>query len=236
LNQQTASCARCCCAAAKPVLFVLCLLPLAWLIYGAATDGLGANPAEALIRSCGDWTLRFLCLTLAVTPCASARARQLARFRRMLGLFVIFYASCTCWPIPGWTWADAEDIARDIFKRPFILVGFSCWLLLWPLALTFNRAVRWLGGRVAGAASAYLLDRRAGAAAFFLDARRQEQLCRGAGLRADHWRLVAGAPAALLHAAPSFVRALTWARQNSRTQRAQSFAKDAKDSEIQRSR
>jgi DMSO/TMAO reductase YedYZ heme-binding membrane subunit len=164
------------------------------------------------------------------------RTPQLARFRRMLGLFVIFYASCTCWPIPGWTWADAEDIARDILKRPFILVGFSCWLLLWPLALTFNRAVRWLGGRqwqalhrliylIAGLALLHFFWMRAGKNNF---------------AEVQVYALIIGVllleRLLLLHAAPSFVRALTWARQNSRTQRAQSFAKDAKDSEIQRSR
>ena len=136
--------------AAKPVVFVLCLLPLAWLVYGAATDNLGANPAEALIRSCGDWTLRFLCLTLAVTPLRiRTRTPQLARYRRMLGLFTFFYA---CVHLLSYAWLDmgwvAADIGRDILKRPFILVGFACWLLLLPLALTsFNRAVRWLGGR-----------------------------------------------------------------------------------------
>ena len=136
--------------AAKPVVFVLCLLPLAWLVYGAATDNLGANPAEALIRSCGDWTLRFLCLTLAITPLRiRARTPQLARYRRMLGLFTFFYA---CVHLLSYAWLDmgwvAADIGRDILKRPFILVGFACWLLLLPLALTsFNRAVRWLGGR-----------------------------------------------------------------------------------------
>ncbi|HMN57275.1 MAG: sulfoxide reductase heme-binding subunit YedZ [Burkholderiales bacterium] len=136
--------------AAKPLVFVLCLLPLAWLVYGAATDNLGANPAEALIRSCGDWTLRFLCLTLAVTPLRiRTRTPQLARYRRMLGLFTFFYA---CVHLLSYAWLDmgwvAADIGRDILKRPFILVGFACWLLLLPLALTsFNRAVRWLGGR-----------------------------------------------------------------------------------------
>ena len=136
--------------AAKPVVFGLCLLPLAWLVWATATDQLGANPAEALIRATGDWTLRALCLVLAVTPLRVLTATpQLARFRRMLGLFVFFYASCH---LLAYAWLDmgfdAEDIARDILKRPFILVGFSCWLLLWPLALTsFNRAVRWLGGR-----------------------------------------------------------------------------------------
>ena len=136
--------------AAKPLVFILCLLPLAWLVYGAATDQLGANPAEALIRSAGDWTLRFLCLTLAVTPVRiRTRTPQLARYRRMLGLFTFFYA---CVHLLTYAWLDmgldAADIGRDILKRPFILVGFACWLLLLPLALTsFNRAVRWLGGR-----------------------------------------------------------------------------------------
>ena len=135
---------------AKPLVFVLCLLPLAWLVFGAINDQLGANPAEALIRSLGDWTLRFLCLTLAVTPLrVRTRTPQLARYRRMLGLFTFFYA---CLHLLAYGWLDmgldVADIGRDILKRPFILVGFACWLLLWPLALTsVNRAVRWLGGR-----------------------------------------------------------------------------------------
>ena len=135
---------------AKPLVFVLCLLPLAWLVFGAINDQLGANPAEALIRSLGDWTLRFLCLTLAVTPLrVRTRTPQLARLRRMLGLFTFFYA---CLHLLAYGWLDMgldmADIGRDILKRPFILVGFACWLLLLPLAATsFNRAVRWLGGR-----------------------------------------------------------------------------------------
>ena len=135
---------------AKPLVFVLCLLPLAWLVWGAVTDQLGANPAEALIRGLGDWTLRFLCLTLAVTPLRlHTRTPQLARYRRMLGLFVFFYA---CLHLLAYGWLDmgldAADIGRDILKRPFILVGFTAWLLLWPLALTSsNGAVRALGGR-----------------------------------------------------------------------------------------
>ena len=135
---------------AKPLVFVLCLLPLAWLVWGAATDQLGANPAEALIRGLGDWTLRFLCLALAVTPLRlHTRTPQLARYRRMLGLFVFFYA---CLHLLACGWMDmglqVADIGRDILKRPFILVGFACWLLLLPLALTStNRAVRALGGR-----------------------------------------------------------------------------------------
>ena len=135
---------------AKPLVFVLWLLPLAWLVFGAINDQLGANPAEALIRSLGDWTLRFLCLTLAVTPLrVRTRTPQLARYRRMLGLFTFFYA---CLHLLAYGWLDmgldVADIGRDILKRPFILVGFACWLLLLPLAATsFNRAVRWLGGR-----------------------------------------------------------------------------------------
>lgn len=136
--------------AAKPVAFLLCLLPLASLVFGAFTDGLGPNPAEALIRALGDWTLRLLCLTLAVTPLrVRTRTPQLARFRRLLGLFVFCYA---CLHLLAYAWLDmglvAADIGRDILKRPFILVGFTTWLLLLPLALTSsNRAVRWLGGR-----------------------------------------------------------------------------------------
>lgn len=137
-------------ATAKPLLFVLALLPFAWLLWGALTANLGPNPAEALIRSTGDWTLRFLCLVLAVTPLrVMTRTPALARLRRMVGLFVYFYAllHMLCY-----AWLDMEfvvaDIARDIAKRPFILVGFLSLLLLTALAATsFNRAIRLLGAR-----------------------------------------------------------------------------------------
>lgn len=135
--------------AAKPVVFGLALLPLAWLVVAAATDGLGANPAEALVRALGDWTLRMLCLVLAVTPLRVLTGTPaLARFRRMLGLYVFFYAALH---LLAYAWfdmgLDAADIGRDIAKRPFILVGFVAWLLLATLAATsFDRAIRWLGG------------------------------------------------------------------------------------------
>jgi sulfoxide reductase heme-binding subunit YedZ len=135
---------------AKPLVFTLCLWPLAALIYGAFTDGLGANPAERLIRSTGDWSLRFLCITLAITPLrVSLKQAALARFRRMLGLFTYFYALCH---LLAYGWLDMglylEEIAKDILKRPFILVGFGAWLLLTPLALTsFNAAIRRLGAQ-----------------------------------------------------------------------------------------
>ena len=135
---------------AKPVVFLLCLLPFVWLFYGAVTNNLGANPAEYLIRSTGDWTLRFLCIVLAVTPLRVLTSTpQLARFRRMLGLFVYFYGVLH---LLSYSWFDmgfdVPDIAKDIAKRPFILVGFSAFVLLTPLAATsFNRAIKALGGK-----------------------------------------------------------------------------------------
>ncbi len=135
---------------AKPLVFVLCLLPLAWLVYATASNQLGANPAEALIRATGDWTLRALCLVLAVTPLRVLTATpQLARFRRMLGLFVFFYALlhllCYSWFDMGF---EIADIAVDIAKRPFILVGFAAFVLLTLMAATsFNRAIRALGAK-----------------------------------------------------------------------------------------
>lgn len=137
-------------AAAKPVLFALALLPLASLVYGIWFDTLGANPAEALIRTLGDWTLRMLCLTLAITPLRQWSGQHAwARFRRMLGLFSFFYGFMH---LLSYAWLDMSlefgDIAHDIAKRPFILVGFSALVLMLPLALTsFNRAIKWLGAK-----------------------------------------------------------------------------------------
>ena len=135
---------------AKPTLFVACLLPFCWLFYGALTNQLGANPAEALIRAMGDWTLRFLCLALAITPLrVISNTPALARFRRMLGLFVYFYVVMH---LLSYSWFDmgfdVPEIIKDIIKRPFILVGFSAFLLLTPLAATsFNAAIKKLGTR-----------------------------------------------------------------------------------------
>ena len=134
--------------AAKPMLFALCMLPFAWLFYSALTNQLGANPAEALIRATGDWTLRFVCIVLAVTPLRNiSNTPQLARFRRMLGLFVYFYVVIH---LLSYSWFDMSfdvaDIANDIVKRPFILVGFLAFLLLTPLAATsFNAAIKAVG-------------------------------------------------------------------------------------------
>ena len=136
--------------AAKPLVFLLCLIPFAWLVYRGITQDLGANPQEALIRATGDWTLRFLCIVLAVTPLRLMTSTpQLARFRRMLGLFVYFYVVIH---LLSYSWFDmgfdVADIAKDIYKRPFILVGFAAFVLLTPLALTsFNRAIKLLGAK-----------------------------------------------------------------------------------------
>lgn len=136
--------------AAKPVVFALCLLPLAWLVYAAVANQLGANPAEALIRATGDWTLRALCVVLAVTPLRVITSTpQLARYRRMLGLFVFFYGVLH---LLSYSWFDMgfdiPDILRDIAKRPFILVGTLALALLALLAATsFNRAIKALGGK-----------------------------------------------------------------------------------------
>ena len=136
--------------AAKPALFALCMLPFAWLLYTALTNQLGANPAEALIRATGDWTLRFICIVLLVTPLRSiSNTPQLARFRRMLGLFVYFYVVIH---LLSYSWFDMgfdfTDIAKDIAKRPFILVGFSAFVLLTPLAATsFNAAIKAMGAK-----------------------------------------------------------------------------------------
>jgi len=132
----------------KPTVFVACLLPLALLLWGAVNNTLGANPAEAIIRGTGDWTLRFLCLTLAVTPLRNWTGwHALARLRRMLGLYTFFYG---CLHFLAFAWLDqgfdVDAILKDIAKRPFILVGTAALLLMLPLAATsFNKAIKALG-------------------------------------------------------------------------------------------
>ena len=136
--------------AAKVLLFVLCMLPFAWLVFQVASNGAGANPQEYLIRATGDWTLRFICIVLAVTPLRTiSNTPQLARFRRMLGLFVYFYVVIH---LLSYSWFDmgfdVGDIVKDIIKRPFILVGFLGFLLLTPLAATsFNAAIKSMGAK-----------------------------------------------------------------------------------------
>ena len=134
--------------ATKPLLFAAALIPFGHLLWGAIFNTLGPNPAEALIRGTGDWVLRFLCITLAVTPLREWTGwSALARLRRMAGLYAFFYAVLHflsyAWLDMGLVWGD---ILRDIPKRPFILVGTLALLLMTPLAATsFNRAIRGLG-------------------------------------------------------------------------------------------
>ncbi len=134
----------------KAVLFLLALLPLARLIWLGFQDRLGANPIEFITRSTGDWTLYFLCITLAITPLRRLSGwNWLVRLRRMLGLFVFFYV---CLHFTTFIWFDhffdLQAMWQDILKRPFITVGFSAFVLLIPLAVTSTNAmVRRLGRR-----------------------------------------------------------------------------------------
>ncbi|HCX80873.1 MAG TPA: sulfoxide reductase heme-binding subunit YedZ [Rhodoferax sp.] len=136
--------------AAKPGAFLLAALPLCWLVFAAFADRLGANPAEALVRATGDWTLRMLCVVLTVTPLRTmASWPALARLRRMLGLWTFAYAVLH---MLSYSWfdmgLDLGDIAKDIGKRPFILVGFTALALLLVLAATsFNRVIKAMGAR-----------------------------------------------------------------------------------------
>ena len=125
---------------AKWMLFGLSLLPLLRLIALGFQDRLSANPIEFITRATGDWTLYFLCLTLAVTPLRRITGlNALIRFRRMLGLFTFFYASLHFLTFIWFDhFFDLAEMVRDILKRPFIAMGFSAFVLLVPLALTSN--------------------------------------------------------------------------------------------------
>ena len=138
--------------ALKVFLFVLALLPLAYLIAGAFffPEWLGANPAEYITRSVGDWTLRLLLLTLAVTPLRRITGLTgLLRLRRMLGLYTFFYALLHLSAYVSFDHVfDVAEILKDIVKRPFITVGFTCLVLMIPLAVTSTNAmVRRLGAK-----------------------------------------------------------------------------------------
>lgn len=136
--------------AVKPLVAAAAALPLLDLLWRAGQQTLGPNPAEALIRGTGDWTLRLLWLTLAITPLRRWTGQHaLARFRRMLGLWAAFYALLH---LLAYTWLDMgfelDEVWRDLGKRPFVLVGSLAALLMLPLAATsFNRAVRALGAQ-----------------------------------------------------------------------------------------
>lgn len=133
----------------KIILFIFSLLPLAWMVVGLLTNQLGANPIETLTRDSGLWALRFLCLVLAVTPIRWFLGINLVPFRRMLGLYVFFYASLHMLLYLGLDqFFDLSEIIKDIIKRPFITIGFFTYSALIPLAITSNnKMVKRLGGR-----------------------------------------------------------------------------------------
>jgi len=137
-------------AAVKALVFVLCLLPALDLALGWRADTLGANPIETITRASGEWALRLLLITLAVTPLRRfSGLHWLLRLRRMLGLFAFAYAfghfTIYLWLDQFFDW---NAIALDILDRPFITVGFAAFVLLIPLAATSNGfAIRRLGGR-----------------------------------------------------------------------------------------
>jgi sulfoxide reductase heme-binding subunit YedZ len=135
---------------ARPAVFILCLSPLTWLIWGAIHNELGGNPVEYITHSTGDWTMRFLLLTLLITPLRKLSNQQyLFRFRRMLGLFAFFYG---CLHFVTYIWLDQSldmaSMAKDIAKRPFITAGFAAFVALIPLAVTSTRKmIACLGGK-----------------------------------------------------------------------------------------
>jgi sulfoxide reductase heme-binding subunit YedZ len=134
----------------KPLVFALCLAPLARLVFFAFTDRLGANPIEFVIRSLGTWTLTLLLITLCITPLRRLTGwNSLIRVRRLLGLFAFFYAGLHFLAYAGVDqFFDLTAILADVVKRPYITVGFTCLVLLIPLAVTSTNAVqRRLGGR-----------------------------------------------------------------------------------------
>jgi len=134
----------------RPLVFAASLGPVFFLALGALQGTLGANPIEAITRSTGVWTLRFMLLTLAVTPLRVWSGwNDVIRVRRMLGLFAFFYGSLH---LVTYVWLDQffdwAAIVKDVAKRPFITAGFSAYVLLVPLALTSTAAmIRRLGGR-----------------------------------------------------------------------------------------
>jgi sulfoxide reductase heme-binding subunit YedZ len=126
-----------------PVLFALGLLPLAWLAWRGVSDGLGANPIEAINRYLGDWALRFLLIALAVTPVSKLTGwTWLMRRRRMLGLFAFAYATLHLSSYVGLDqFFDFAAIGTDILKRNYITVGMVCYAILLALAMTSPKAM-----------------------------------------------------------------------------------------------
>ncbi|MGH9748236.1 MAG: sulfite oxidase heme-binding subunit YedZ [Candidatus Acidiferrales bacterium] len=134
----------------KVVVFLLCLVPLAILVLRGLHNDLSANAVEFVEHWTGDWTLRFLIITLAVTPLRKLlKLPQLIRFRRMLGLFAFFYG---CLHFSTWLALDRyfkwPEMLKDVAKRPYITVGFTGFVLMIPLAITSTAGwIRRMGGK-----------------------------------------------------------------------------------------
>ena len=134
----------------KASLFVLALIPFFRLIWAVMTDHLGANPLEFITRNTGDWTLYFLCITLCITPIRRLLSLPwMLKNRRMIGLFAFFYAFMHFMTFLWFDhFFDLGEMLKDIGKRPFILVGFSAFVMLIPLALTStNKMIRRIGAK-----------------------------------------------------------------------------------------
>lgn len=135
---------------AKVAVFAACLIPVVLLLWRGFTDDLGANPIEKITHATGDWTIRFLLITLSVTPARRLlNLPELIKFRRMLGLFAFFYGFLH---FITYIWLDkffsVADMVKDVSKRPFITAGFTAFVLLIPLALTSTAgSIRRLGGK-----------------------------------------------------------------------------------------
>jgi sulfoxide reductase heme-binding subunit YedZ len=139
----------------KPVVWLLCLAPLAYLIYSLYLD-LGANPVETVTNFTGIWTLRLIMITLAITPLRwLTGVNQLVNYRRPIGLFAFFYGTLhfityfiTTFFIGGFSNFDASGLKADLTTRPYIIAGFTAFVLMIPLAVTSTTGwIRRLGGR-----------------------------------------------------------------------------------------
>jgi len=127
----------------KPLIFLLCLLPFAFFVSGALNQQLGPNPVEAMIRGFGDWGIYFLLIGLGISPARKMlNLNWLIQYRRMIGLFAFFYV---CIHFTSYIWFEqffnVQEIIKDIIKRPFITIGFVCFLLLIPLAITSTNSM-----------------------------------------------------------------------------------------------
>src|SRR5713226_3282425 len=134
----------------KVLVFLICLVPLGVLIWEAFTGGLGSNPTQFLEHATGDWTLRFVAITLSITALRKIlRQPQLIRFRRMLGLFAFFYGCCHFSVYLTFDQVfDIHGIWADVMKRRYITVGFTGFVLMIPLAFTSTAGwIRRMGGR-----------------------------------------------------------------------------------------